>query len=158
MWKDVLKMLREEMEQLEWVSLRRIDYAAHFDEMWAGAIEIRDYPPGNGSESDDEDDDFQSHVSLEDETFDSLTDGGDIDDDDDDSVTGSTANTDEGPEANELALSPNTPSSLPFCTCSGALPADADDLSDNGRTVLYQQRKAWEKWVIGRCPEHSTLS
>jgi hypothetical protein len=141
MWKDVLKMLREEMEQLEWVSLRRIDYAHHFDELWANSIEIPDHHPGSGSESDD---DFQSHLSFEDEDFD----GGS----EDDSETGS-VNTDEGPEANELALSsPVTPPSLPFCTCSNG--ACAEDLSDNGRMVSYHQRKAWEKWVIGRCPEH----
>ena len=86
MWKDVLKMLREEMEMMEWVSLRRIDYASHFDAMWGSSIEIRDHHPGSASESDD-DQDFQSHLSFEDDAFDA---------DSDDSETGSNANTGRG--------------------------------------------------------------
>ncbi|MCJ1350737.1 MAG: hypothetical protein MMC33_000718 [Icmadophila ericetorum] len=153
MWKVVLAALRAEMEQLDWVSLRRIDYSSHFDEVWADSIEVPDYPPGSASDSDIEDD-FHSHVNLED----------DVDESDGEYSSGETdsnsdADTDHGPDANELALSPDTPASLPFCTCSrSSFPAGADDLGDNGRFVLYQQRKLWEKWVIGRCPEHSSNS
>ena len=155
LWKDVLTMLREEMEQLEWVSLRRIDYSKHFDEMRSGSMEVPDYPPGSGSESDDEDN-FHAHVDDPDELG-----GAEYHSEHDDDLDGfsdemSNADTDHGPDANELALSPDTPASLPFCTCSrSSYPATADDLGDNGRIVLYQQRKLWEKWVIGRCPEHS---
>ena len=154
LWKNVLQMLREEMELLEWVSLRRIDYASNFEKLWAGSMEVPDYPPGTGSESDDEDD-FHSHVDLDDGHFEDDYDD-DNDDDSGDSDSVSRPDTDEGPEANELALSPNTPSSLPFCTCSrSSYPDSTDNLDDNGRSVNYQQRKMWEKWVIGRCPEHS---
>ena len=150
MWKTVLAMLREEMELLDWVSLRRIDYASHFDEVWAGSMEVLDTSMGNASDSDEEDR-FQAHI-LEEEAFEyadeSFDDGG--------SEERSNADTDYGPDANELALSPDTPVSLPFCTCSrSSYPATADDLVDNGRCVMYQQRKMWEKWVVGRCPEHS---
>ena len=148
MWKDVLTMLRTEMEQLDWVSLRRVDYSRHFDELWADSMEVGDGSLG-GSESDNEDD-FPAHFSVpgsnnasEDE----------YDSEDEHSI----ADTDHGPDANEIALSPNTTASLPFCTCSRSSdPASADDLGDNGLFVLYQQRKMWEKWVIGRCPEHSS--
>lgn len=54
-WKDVLSVLRAEMEQLDWVSLRRIDYSNHFDEMSAGSMEVLDDPPASASDSDDED-------------------------------------------------------------------------------------------------------
>ncbi|MCJ1471773.1 hypothetical protein MMC13_000414 [Lambiella insularis] len=149
MWKDVLAMLRAEMELLDWVSLRRIDYSGHFDEVWADSMEVPDYPPGGASDSDNEDD-FHAHVSLEDDVFegeDEYSDGG--------SEERSNADTDHGPDANELALSPDTPASLPFCTCSrSSFPATADNLGDNGQFVVYQQRKLWEKWVVGRCPEH----
>ena len=147
MWKDVLAMLRDQMEQLEWVSLRRIDYSNHFDEMWVGSMEVPDDPPGGASDSDDED--FPSHVSIEDDaTF------SEHDDDDIGSST-SDAHTDDGPNANEFAISPDTPASNLFCTCSqNSYPASADDLGDNGTFVVYQQRKLWEKWVVGRCPEH----
>ena len=140
MWRDVLQMLREEMDVLEWVSLRRIDYSDHFDEIWAGSMEVPDYPP-SGSDSDDEES-FHAHVDNEPDW-------------DDISEEQSNADTDHGPEADEIALSPDTPASVPFCTCSrSSYPTTADDLGDNGRYVVYQQRKLWEKWVIGRCPEH----
>ena len=147
-WKDVLFSLRLEMEQLDWVSLRRIDYSEHFDELSAIAkqsIEVPDDPPASGSDSDEEDE-FPSHfndMGLEDDS-----DGGDSDEN-------SNADTDHGPDANEFALSPDTPTSLPFCTCSrNTCSTNPDDLGDNGRFVTYQQRKMWEKWVCGRCAEH----
>lgn len=152
MWKDVLAMLRAEMELLDWVSLRRIDYSDHFDEVWASSIEVPDYPPGSASDSDNEDD-FDAHVHIDDEDL------FDYDDpmSDRDSDEQSNADTDHGPDANGLRLSPDTPVSLPWCTCSrSSYPATADDLGDNGQVVVYQQRKLWEKWVIGRCPEHSS--
>lgn len=145
-WRDVLFMLRREMEQLDWVSLRRIDYSTHFEEVSAGSMEVPDDPPASGSESDDEDG-FPGQLDglhLADES-----EGEDSDDNSD-------ADTDHGPDANELALSPDTPTSMPFCTCShDSYPANADDLGDNGRVVTYQQRKMWEKWVCGRCIEHN---
>ncbi|MCJ1375402.1 hypothetical protein MMC20_006637 [Loxospora ochrophaea] len=148
MWKDVLSMLRAEMDQLDWVSLRRVDYSNHFDELWADSMEVPDGPPGGASDSDDEDD-FHAHMSVSSATYDSG--------DDDDSEEHSNADTDHGPDANEIALSPDTPLSMPFCTCTrNSYSTSADDLGDNGRFVLYQQRKIWEKWVVGRCLEHSS--
>ncbi|KAL8993410.1 MAG: hypothetical protein Q9169_006372 [Polycauliona sp. 2 TL-2023] len=149
MWKDVLAMLRNEMEQLDWVSLRRVDYSKHFDELWADSMEIVDGSL-EGSESDNEDD-FPAHFSVAGSDID-RDDSIDIDSEDEHSL----ADTDQGPDANDIALSPNTTASLPFCTCSRSSdPASADDLGDNGVFVFYQQRKMWEQWVIGRCPEHS---
>lgn len=147
MWKDVLHVLRTEMEQLDWVSLRRIDYSNHFDDFWEGSMEVPD-DIAFGSSDSDEEDNLTTHLS----DADSDTDG------DDDSDGSSNADTDHGPEANELALSPDTPASLPFCTCSnGSHAVTADDLGDNGHSVTYPQRKMWEKWVIGGCcPEHSS--
>lgn len=146
-WKDVLFMLRAEMEQLDWVSLRRIDYSNHFDEVWAVSMEVPDDPPGGASDSDDENE-IPDHFNNMD--LDPDTEGDESDD-------FSNADTDNGPDANEFALSPDTPTSMPFCTCSrSSYPANADELGDNGRFVTYQQRKAWEKWVCGRCVEHSS--
>lgn len=147
MWKDVLAMLRMEMEQLDWVSLRRVDYSKHFDELWANSMEVRDGSI-EGSESDDEDV-FPAHFSAPGSANES-------EDDYDSEYEPSVADTDHGPDANDIALSPNTTASLPFCTCSrSSNPASADDLGDNGMFVYHHQRKLWEKWVIGRCPEHS---
>ena len=146
-WKDVLFMLRAEMDQLDWVSLRRIDYSNHFDEVWADSMEVPDDPPGGASDSDDENE-IPDHFNNMEQ---------DAESEGDDSDENSDADTDNGPDANEFALSPDTPTSMPFCTCSrSSYPANADELGDNGRFVTYQQRKAWEKWVCGRCAEHSS--
>lgn len=146
MWKDVLSALRAEMGLLDWVSLRRVDYSKHFDELWADSMEVSDDPPAGSSDSDGEDD-FATHCSVQ---------GTDVESNEEDSDEHSNADTDHGPDADELALSPDTPASLPFCTCSrSSYPAAADDLGDNGVFVNYQQRKMWERWVVGRCPEHS---
>ena len=147
MWKDVLQVLRTEMDQLDWVSLRRIDYSNHFDDSWEGSMEVPD-DIAFGSSDSDEEDDFPAHLS--DADFDA--------DSDIDSDESSHADTDHGPDANELALSPDTLASLPFCTCSnGSHALSADDLGDNGHFVTYPQRKMWEKWAIGgHCPEHSS--
>jgi len=61
-WRDVLLVLRAEMEQLDWVSLRRIDYSNHFDEMSAGSMEVPDDAPASASDSDDEDE-FHTHLN-----------------------------------------------------------------------------------------------
>ena len=150
MWKDVLQVLRTEMEQLDWVSLRRIDYSNHFDDSWVGSMEVPD-DTAFGSSDSDEEEDFLGHLSDPDLDSDLDTDS------DNGSEDSSNADTDHGPDANELALSPDTPASLPFCTCPGGSHAlNADDLGDNGHSVTYPQRKMWEKWVIGDyCPEHS---
>ena len=146
-WKDVLSMLRTEMEELDWVSLRRIDYEDHFDEIWSGSVEVPDEPPGGDSDSDDEVD-FRGHIS----DIDSEHESSELNSDE-----ASVANSDHGPIADEIALAPDTPSSLPFCTCtSSSCLATAEDLGDNGTFVTYQQRKMWEKWVVGRCPEHGS--
>ena len=147
MWKDVLRVLRTEMDQLDWVSLRRVGYSTHFDDSWEGSMEVPDDITFGSSDSDGEDD-FPAHLS--DAEFDA--------DSDDGSNDSSNADTDHGPAANELTLSPDTPASLPFCTCAnGSHALSADDLGDNGHFVTYYQRKMWEKWAIGGyCPEHSS--
>ncbi|KAL9026440.1 MAG: hypothetical protein Q9196_004895 [Gyalolechia fulgens] len=153
MWKDVLTMLRSEMEQLDWVSLRRVGYSKHFDELWADSMEVGDVGIGigsHGSSASDDEDDMLPRFSMH-----GSEDGSE--DDYDSEYEHSIADTDHGPDAYEIALSPNTTASLPFCTCSRSSdPAGTDDLGDNGLFVMYQQRKLWEKWVIGRCPEHSS--
>ncbi|KAI9845311.1 MAG: hypothetical protein M1837_004933 [Sclerophora amabilis] len=150
-WKSVLGMLREEMELLDWVSLRRIGYARSFDEMFAGTMEVPPDPPGVASDSDEEDS-FPTHLSNGDDEQD-----GAASDESSDLVESDEEDDDHGPEANAIALDPDTPSSLPWCNCGqGSYPETAEELGDNGQIVDYVQRKLWEKWVVGRCPEHST--
>ena len=109
-------------------------------------MEVPDEPLASSSESDDED---VLPPQFSDSENDSQSDNEDTDEDSD-------VGTDHGPDADDFALSPDTPASLPFCTCSNDTnPNSAEDLGDNGIAVTYQQRKMWEKWVCGRCPEHS---
>ena len=153
-WRDVLQILRSDMHQLEWVSLRRIDYSEHFDLLWANTMEVPDEaPPGTSGSSDEEDidQDISPHLSDHESII-----GSEIENSDEDSDEESLADTDHGPEADDIAISPDTPITLPFCTCErGDDPDDVDELGDNGVAVTYQQRKVWEKWVVGRCPEHA---
>lgn len=158
MWKEVLGFLRDEMLRLDWVSLRRIGYTKHFDEQWALGAEVPDDPPGIASESDDEsEEDWDPHADVngedaphhnEDEDESDITDSDQEETDDE-----------HGPEANELELpllSPDTPSSVPWCNCGrNSYPDSAEDLGDDGVFVSNAQRKLWEKWVVRRCPEHS---
>lgn len=151
-WQDILQMLRNEMERLDWVSLRRAGYAAHFDYHVAGRVEIEHELPPSDSDDEDEWEAAQPHheetSSEEEETEEenSLDDDSDVE----------SINTDHGPGANDLSLDPDTPLTATYCTCGQhGFSNDPSDLGDNGRQVSYEQRKMWEQWVIGRCLEHS---
>ena len=77
-WKDVLPHLKNYMTRLEWCSLRRIGYAAHFDEMTAAqGAEIPDIddPLGGTSDSSGE----SSDADSDDMHTDRQTDDGDVD-------------------------------------------------------------------------------
>lgn len=155
-WKDVLAFLKDDMIRLDWVSLRRIDYAQHFDEQWTIGAEVPDDPPGGASDSDEESD-WDPHADA---PIDDTPDHSDFDSTDS-TDTGSDAGTDDGPEQGGgmdfPPLSPDTPASAPWCNCNGrtGYPDSAEDLGDDGVAVSYSQRKLWEKWVVRRCTEHS---
>lgn len=153
-WKDVLHMLHSEMDILEWVSLRRIDYASHFDNLWASGVELTDADLMLSSESDLSDDFAPGHISEGEDEEEEGGGGGegnsssvDADSEEDDEQ-----DDDNGPSANELALSPDTPASAPwsFSSRGSHLPKTADELGDNGVDVLYEQRKFWEHWVVAK--------
>ena len=178
MWKDVLQYLRNDMRRLEWVSLRRIDYAAHFDNLMAAAgIEIQDdWMAGYESESDssddfddfddDEDGDANGNVNgnlvsqpMDVDSIGTESDGeeGHLDEDDDDDDDD---DDEHGPEANGMGfphLQPDTPTSLTWCSCDHNKNdrESAEELGDNGVCVPNATRKLWEKWVVRRCPEHN---
>ncbi len=139
-------MLREEMDNLEWVSLRRIDYSNHFDEVCGNGAEVSDIQSFPNSDSDDEDMfgayDSDGQSSLGEESDDDLD----------------SSNDDHGPRANQLELSPDTAVSLisPYERLKSLASKTADELEDNGINVVYQQRKFWEEWVVSR-PRNNCL-
>jgi len=74
------------------------------------------------------------------------------DDDDDDDEHGPAAHAIDFPSR---LNSPDTPNSMPWCNCNGQrYPESVDELGDDGTFVDNKKRKVWEKWVLGRCPEH----
>ena len=173
-WREVLLALRTEMQMLDWVSLRRIDYSEHFDQLWANTMEVPDEAPAGASDSSDEAEEDNNHdyypegddhgggPALSDDQESLVGSEGEVEgedpDDDEESSSSIAGHTDHGPDADDIAISPDTPITLPFCTCDRSRvedPADAEELGDNGVSVTYQQRKMWEKWVVGRCPEHA---
>jgi len=166
MWKDVLDFLRNKMLRLDWVSLRRIGYATQFDEQWAVGGEMPDdIPGGTSSSSEDEfdnaqddrpdtplSDDSHHHTASHDSDLDSI--GSDStshhEHSDDEHVVA--ANQVDLPQ-----LAPDTPTSIPWCNCgeNRTDPQTAEELGDNGVYVSNTTRKLWEKWVVGRCPQHA---
>lgn len=189
MWRDVLGELRDAMYRLDWVSLRRIGYAKHFDDQWmvAGAEVPDDPPPGESeSESDSDVDDYdpmvgpsnshQHNMNGEQMDHDHDDHDGVHDDHDHDhdqkhnqdhdhehdhetSESESDSDDEHGPDAHEMDFppldSPNTPASAPWCNCAGSTHVDSrEDLEDDGYWISNTKRKAWEKWVIRRCPSH----
>ncbi|KAF1913633.1 hypothetical protein BDU57DRAFT_317091 [Ampelomyces quisqualis] len=154
-WKDVLAVLRHDMKQLNWVSLRRIDYERHYDESRILGAEIPDESLV-GSDSSDEDNDWE--IPDEDDGYnyhaDDLADGsnGSMPDSDVESDIG----TDEPEQGGSLHFPlpyPDTPVSTPCC--NGGYMDSADALGDDGILVTNSQRKWWERWCIHRiCSEH----
>jgi hypothetical protein len=168
MWTDVLQYLRNEMKRLEWVSLRRIDYAAHFDDMMASmGGEIQDDWLG-GYDSDSMDDLDDEYDEEEEQPEANHANGSVIGHHSDDDTIGSesdsghedaASNDDHGPEAHEMSfpqLQPDTPTSQTWCSCdyTSNEREGAENLGDDGIWVTYQKRKLWEKWAVRRCPEH----
>ena len=156
MWKDVLHELRTSMHRLKWVSLRRIGYVHHLEETNGEGAEVSDEPPWgiSDSESDDEDENPIAGPSNHHHLVNGDFDAGE------DSDTHSDSDDEHGPEANETEFpnldSPVTPASAPWCNCNGHQFAETvEDIGDDGYSVSNTKRKAWEKWVIKRCPEHS---
>jgi len=166
-WKDVLSVLRDSMYRLEWVSLRRIGYARHFDEVWlAAGAEVPEDPPPGESDSDESAEDDEPIVGS---SMGYTATNGAVESDDEQS--GSEMDSDDErepePESNDmdfpLLTSLDTPRSAPWCNCNGAshvgsvedLNDDGHTVGDDGYTIPNLKRKAWEKWVLRRCPDHS---
>jgi hypothetical protein len=137
-WKDVLAFLRENMTKLDWVSLRRIDYARHFDESRVLGAEIPDESLVGSDSSDESDyDGYAEDEALYHHT-DDLADGsnGSMPDSDLESDSG----TDEPEQGGFIHLPqtyPDTPVSVPCC--NGHMDSE-DTLGDEGIYVTNIQR------------------
>lgn len=158
-WREVLEFLRNEMYHLDWVSLRRIGYASHFDRQWAAAgAEVPDEVPGGASDSEEDADSGSESgilvrrpngiISDDESSFgegDDQSDHHTLDDVDED---GPLAYAMEFPE-----VSDGPDLSLSWCTCSGQ-ELYPHELADDGIFVSNARRKLWEQWVVHRCPQH----
>ena len=155
-WSDVLQMLRSEMELLDWVSLRRVDYASHFDSLQAGqGFEI-------GDEDDDPDhqafslmdidassSDGDDNRASEHEADDALSPGTDEDVGSDGDSGVSNEGSDHNPLADQLDLP--VPSDATAARPLPKLSESAHELGDDGVAVTGRQTtKAWEAWVTAR--------
>jgi hypothetical protein len=143
MWKDVLEFLRNNMRNLDWVSLRRIGYATTFDTRNEG-IELPEDAPGGYSSSEGEAYEEEDERDSDDESIGAESTNSDHSDDE----HGMDAN---GMTFPQLNGEPDVPKTAPCCNCAET----AEDLGDNGIEVNHDTRRLWEKWVIRRCPEHS---
>ena len=157
MWYDVLGFLRDEMTRLDWVSLRRIGYARGFDEFWDHAgFEVPDDPPGGISDSEDEEEDlygaeFDHHDDDDDDVARSDTEEEDSD------TSEHHSDHEHGPQAYRMDFPPlpsPTATATTWCNCDGG--ESVNDLGDDGLFIDNSKRKAWEQWVLRRCPLHSS--
>lgn len=155
-WQDVLAFLRADMPRLDWVSLRRIDYEKNFDEQWIMGVEVPDdqfsasdsssdgYSDGFDSHGEDDDDNHVHpvhHDHDDQESLDSFDEDSDVDE------------PEQGGDLHFPPMSPDTPTSAPWCSCSHT--DSVEILNDNGIMVTNPQRKFWEKWVVRKaCSEH----
>jgi len=155
-WSDVLQMLRSEMQVLDWVSLRRIDYASHFENLQAGqGFEIGDEDDEpdhqafgmmniDASSSDGEGDE-EGEEQADDEVV-AVT---GVDAESGDDSTASNEGSDHNPIADQLdlPLSSDAAAARPLEQSSSS----ANELGDNGIAVAGRQTtKAWEAWVTAR--------
>lgn len=158
-WRDVLVELRETMKKLKWVSLRRIGYEAEFnDRLQSMGAEV---PDDLESESEHSDEDYDPWVGPSNYTQHEYPeiDHNDFRDYDSESNRYFDSDDEHGGDAHNLEFpsldSPVTPASATWCDCATHNWTEyPEGLGDTGATVTNSQRKAWEKWVIGRCPAH----
>ena len=147
-WKDVLSALRDEMQALEWISLRRIDYATHFDEMMQGT-EILDVDlyPSSESTADSEEEILAPNEDHRDSEEISLHDDSeeDLEDDQSDRLSDHALESvrSESPAVTSLT------STMRSFTLQSIASIPADELGDDGKSIARRQiTKAWEHWVI----------
>ncbi|CRG90088.1 Alpha N-terminal protein methyltransferase 1 [Talaromyces islandicus] len=124
-WRDVLSVLRDEMEQLENVDLQHIDYAFHFDSEVIHGIEI---PPGHTTDEEDE-------VLYENER----------NEDTDSWSVVSAHHSQSETSGSETHHQPMQALSLQELSL-----LSADELGDNGMYVKREHWSMWEKWVVSR--------
>lgn len=161
-WDTVLRVLRLEMAKLQWVSLKKSNYAAWKDRSQSGFVGILVDSDTDG-ESDWEDEVEVDEPLLNEETeasseVDEVGDEEGLVAEDDDSVVDSdAADSDTGsptyaPSINHENI-PGQPSTALLCYCRDR-PESTQDLGDNGVQREHGQRKFWEQWVIGKCNIH----
>jgi hypothetical protein len=166
MWRDVLKVLRREMQSLQWLSLSKADYATHFDENATLMDVTEDSDIGPADDEDDSsnegdlDDDIMDHAYGEGDA----SEPGDEDHNDDSSIDDDEARPDSDtdsvsdldPAAHAFTMQVEAPDYEHICTCSlFSHLEDVSDLGDNGIYVTPRQRKLWESWVVGCLVHHS---
>jgi hypothetical protein len=153
-WSEVLQMLRTEMEVLDWVSLRRIDYARHFDNLQAEqGFEIGD---------DDDDPDHQAFgmMNIDASSSDDENEGSGNEADDDEYPVGvedlgseedsaSNEESDHNPLADQLDLPVSSDATAARSLEQSS--TSTEELGDDGIAVGGRQTtKVWEAWVTAR--------
>jgi hypothetical protein len=153
MWKDVLAVIRDEMQNLRWLSLSKADYAKSFDERTHGVDMTGDSDLESADETEDEDTD--DAMDDEEDDTDQEMHGHD---DESSSESGEEAEVDSdidsvddiNPTAHAFTTQVEHPTYEYTCTCSSpATNLNVEGLGDDGRMVTQSQRKMWERWVVG---------
>nr|POE86959.1 hypothetical protein CFP56_63991 [Quercus suber] len=158
MWRDVLHALRDRLQRLRWVSLRRIGYERHFETARLAIgpeISEDDWASDSSSEIDSSSD--ENEDGGEDAPGHDSADGNDWADEDSQSNSGS----EDGPANNDMNFplldSPNAPISYVarYKFEAQTQPFSSPDLDDDGHFVSNTKRRAWEAWVVRKYPAYN---
>jgi hypothetical protein len=145
-WSDVLHYLRNEMKQLEWVSLRRIGYQSYVDDRRGVQADVTDVIELD-SDRDSSDDEFVHEAPA-----------AGIEQDDNDANSDAYESSDEQETRSNAGsdIHMDFPSQLQreykhypsrfgrFITLEDA----EDELQDDQEVVTNETRRRWEKWVV----------
>ncbi|KAI9743565.1 MAG: hypothetical protein M1818_002880 [Claussenomyces sp. TS43310] len=165
LWKDVLQELRQRMRSLVWLSLRRVDYARHFDERGTGFVDMTVNDDGGSQSGSDIEDRWEDDVESDNDDSDDTDESAYGSGDDTNSVADSNAGSDheavptghvpfdggDGGEQGQRQQQWGNAASELFCTCRQPEDfEDLDNLRDNGESVTKAQWKMWELWTLGK--------
>lgn len=126
-WRDVLAFLHSEMEELERVDLRNIDYASHFDAEIMNGVEVP--PPGSPPR--------QQPVDA----------NGELEDNHNHNNHNNNISPASPTYQAEVELRQGQQQQLSLAELRALT---ADDLGDNGERVEREQWALWEAWVTSR--------
>lgn len=151
-WRDVLSVLHDEMEHLEFLNLQHINYAANFDTEIMNGAEI---PPGSEEEEEDGNNNHQNQHQHHPNNATNHNSDNNGDDESDHSDTESSSDVSMLHDSQSEITSETEPYPYPYqqhdlqnLTDQELSMLSVNDLGDNGMYVKREHWHLWEKWAV----------